>query len=113
MRVPELRDAPELAERMTSAEFAAELDALRETTAVRYEQVMGVKGLALDALHHVFFARVRGSGSDRDRAYDAYLAASDPALTRFATWMAIAESKRAYDSCTRGSRICLPDTSTR
>ena len=82
MRVPELRDATALAERMTSAEFAAELDALRETASVRYEQVMGVKGLALDALHHVFLARVRGSGDDRDRAYDAYLAANDPALTR-------------------------------
>ena len=110
MRIPELRDAPELAERMTSAEFAAELDALRETTAVRYEQVMGVKGLALDALHHVFLARVRGSGSDRDRAYDAYLAASDPALTRFATWMAIAESKRAYDWRTWPSEFRHPDS---
>lgn len=97
MRVPELRDAPELAERMTSAEFAAELDALRETPSVRYEQVMGVKGLALDALHRVFLSRVRGSGDDRDREYDAYRSANDPALTRFATWMAIAESGRGYD----------------
>jgi 4-alpha-glucanotransferase len=97
MRVPELRDAPELAERLTSAEFAAELDALRETPSVRYEQVMGVKGLALDALHRAFLAHVRGSGVDRDRAYDAYLVANDPAVTRFATWMAIAESGHGYD----------------
>ena len=34
---------------------------------------MGVKGLALDALHHVFLERVRGSRRcERDRAYDAY-----------------------------------------
>lgn len=111
MRVPELRDAPELAERMTSAEFAAELEALRETAAVRYEQVMGVKGLALDALHHVFLARVRGSDSDRDRAYDAYLTANDPALTRFATWMTIAESGRGCDWRAWPSEFHHPDGS--
>ena len=111
MRVPELCDATALAERMTSAEFAAELDALRETASVRYEQVMGVKGLALDALHHVFLARVRGSGDDRDRAYDAYVAANDPALTRFATWMAIAESGPGYDWRKWPSEFRHPDSS--
>jgi 4-alpha-glucanotransferase len=91
-QVPELRDAPSVAEHIASPEFGAEVAALRETHSVRYEQVIGVKGLALDALHQVFARQVRGSGSERDRAYDLYLAEHDPGLTRFATWMAIAEA---------------------
>ena len=96
--VPELRDAPNVADHFAAPEFLFELDALRESPTVRYEQVMGVKGLALDALHRVFATAVRGSGDERDRAYDAYLAAHEPMLTRFATWMAIAESPgRGFD----------------
>ena len=91
-QVPELADAPNVAEHLASPEFAEEVEALRESYAVRYEQVMGVKGLALDALHHVFTRGVRGSGSERDLAYEAFVARHDPALTRFATWMALAES---------------------
>lgn len=91
MRVPELQQAPELRAHLESPELTAEIGALRDTRAVRYEQVMAVKRLALDALHRVFLERVRGSGSERDRAYVAYLAAEDPELTQFATWMAIAE----------------------
>jgi hypothetical protein len=92
MRVPELEHAPELRDRLESPELIAEIAALRETRGVRYEQVMAVKRLALDALHKVFLERVRGSGSQRDRAYHAYLASEDPELTQFATWMAIAEA---------------------
>jgi len=91
-QVPELAEAPIVAERLASPEFAEELAALRESHGVRYEQVMVVKGLALDALHHVFVKTVRGSGSARDRAYEAFFEDHDPALTRFATWMAIEES---------------------
>ena len=55
MRVPELRDAPERGRRgSTSAEFARRARRVARNPAVRYEQVMAVKGLALDALHHVF-----------------------------------------------------------
>jgi 4-alpha-glucanotransferase len=110
MRVPELRDATALADRMTSPEFSSELDALRDAPAVRYEQVMGVKGLALDALHRVFEERVRGSGDDRDRAYEAYVAANDPALSRFATWMAIGELPgHGFDWRTWPSEFRNPD----
>ena len=56
--VPELEHAPELGARLASAEFAAELEALREPGSVRYEQVMAVKGMALDALHRIFVERV-------------------------------------------------------
>ena len=94
LKVPELEAAPELGERLSSLEATSAIDALRETPAVRYEQVMAVKGVALDALHRVFLQRVRGTGSDRDRAYDQYLARTGPALTRFAIWMTIAGERR-------------------
>src|SRR5262249_10777840 len=45
-RIPELAYAPELRDRIASAEFGAEWDALRESRDVRYDQVMAVKGLA-------------------------------------------------------------------
>jgi len=104
-RVPELEHAPELRQRLSSPELRAEISALREYPDVRYEQVMAVKGLALAALHRVFVERVRGSGDARARAYEQYVAGNEPALTGFATWMAIAEAEaaghredvRAYD----------------
>jgi 4-alpha-glucanotransferase len=90
-RVPELKHAPELSARFDAPELAAEVNALREYHDVRYEQVMAVKGLALTALYRVFAERVRNSGDARARAYESFVARHDPALTRFATWMSIAE----------------------
>ena len=103
--VPELEHAPELRARLEAPELVAEINALRECSDVRYEQVMAVKGLALTALHRVFLDRVRPSGNARAAAYANYVAGHEPALTRFATWMAIAEvqstgqraNARAYD----------------
>lgn len=89
--VPELALAPEVAERIGSSEMRTRLDVLRADPAVQYEQVMGVKGLALDALHRVFVERVEGSGDSRDHAYREFVARGGDALTRFAVWMAIAE----------------------
>ena len=91
MRVPELVHDPALGERLTTPEIATELADLRESPLVRYDAVMAVKGLALDALHRVFVERVRGSGDARDRAYDDFVARRGPALTQFALWMSIAE----------------------
>ncbi|MGH7615939.1 MAG: 4-alpha-glucanotransferase, partial [Gemmatimonadaceae bacterium] len=99
-RVPELAAAPDLRTRLDSPELIAELQSLRDAPGVRYEQVMAVKGMALDALHRVFLERVRGSGSERDIAYQQYIAEHDPSLTRFATWTAIAEHERNWDSRT-------------
>jgi 4-alpha-glucanotransferase len=96
-RVPELAEAPELRARLGSPELVAELEALRESPEIRYEQVMAVKGMALDALHRAFVEHVRGSGSARDLAYARYIDEHEPALTRFATWMAIAEHERTWD----------------
>ncbi len=109
-RVPELEYTPEMRMRITSPELSAELEALRESPSVRYEQVMAVKGMALDALHRVFFEQIRGSGSKRDRAYQAYVAANEPALSRFATWMAIAEHHHAFDWRIWPEEFRRPDT---
>ena len=96
-RVPELALAPAVRERLAAPELAARIEALRESPKVAYEQVMAVKGIALDALHQVFVERVRGSGSERDREYGRYVAAHEPQLTRFALWMAIGERQRSFD----------------
>lgn len=96
-RVPELADAPDVRDRLCAPELLAELDSLRESTSVRYEQVMAVKGMALDALHRVFCERVQNAGGERASEYERYVAEHEPALTRFATWMAIAEHERKWD----------------
>jgi 4-alpha-glucanotransferase len=93
LRVPELEQAPEIRERITSPEFRAELDALRATSDVRYDQVIGVKGLALTALHRVFYEHVRNGRTPRARAYADYVERRKTKLTRFAQWMAIAEAQ--------------------
>jgi 4-alpha-glucanotransferase len=104
-QVPELAHAPDVRARVDAPEFLAEISALRAYPDVRYEQVMAVKGLALTALHRVFVERVRDSHDARASAYENYVACHEPALTHFATWMAIAEvqsglrhdNHRAYD----------------
>lgn len=96
-RVPELEHAPDVKARLASAEFAAELEALREPSSVRYEQVMAVKGMALDALHRIFVDRVRGSGDERDRSYQEFLTRCGRSLDLFATWMSIAEHQHTAD----------------
>lgn len=93
LRVPELDAAPGIRDRLMSIELTSAIDALRESSAVRYEQVMAVKGVALDALHRTFQQCVHGTGSDRDRAYVDYLTRGGTALTRFARWMTIAEEQ--------------------
>lgn len=95
--VPELALDADLCATFSAPEFEARLDALRDTADVRYAQVMATKGLALDALYRVFATRVRGTDADRAHEYDAYVATHEPALSRFATWMAIAECQSAAD----------------
>jgi len=91
-KVPELEQAPEVRERLNAPEFLEELAALRESHHVRYEQVMAVKGLALTRLHRVFVEHSHdAAGAERARQYEDFVARSNPALKRFATWMAIAE----------------------
>jgi 4-alpha-glucanotransferase len=110
-RVPELTDAPDVRDRLRSPEVLAELDSLRESPNVRYEQVMAVKGMALDALHRVFLDQTHGKGSDRAREYERYVAEHEPGLTRFATWMTIAEHERKWDWRSWRPELHDPDNS--
>jgi len=95
--VAELGYSSELCERIGSPEFLSSLEPLRESTLVRYEQVMAVKGIALDALHRVFMEQVRGTRDARDRAYERFVAEQGQSLERFALWMAIMEQQETSD----------------
>ena len=96
-RVPELRRAPGIQERLASPELREELAALRESPTVPYGQAMGVKGLVLAALHRVFRSG-NGTGSTdsaRHAEFREYVEREGTALERFAIWMTIAESHGA------------------
>jgi 4-alpha-glucanotransferase len=93
--IPELHDAPNVAARLDHPELLAELETLREDPFVRYEQVMALKMPVLEELHAVF-KRPRAA-SERAAAYDEYVRREDPELTRFATFMAIAESRHSWN----------------
>lgn len=92
--IPELRDAPDVAARIDHAELQAELDVLREDRFVRYEQVMALKIPVLEELHRAFPSNAR---PERAQAYEEFVRTHEPELTRFATWMAIAEHQRSYN----------------
>ena len=91
--IPELHDAPHVAARLSHPELEAELEALRENRQVQYEPVMAIKMPVLEELHRVF----AHAGNERAKAYDEYVRVNDPELTQFATFVAIAQSRRAWD----------------
>lgn len=92
--VPELHDAPDVAARIDHPELQAELEVLREDRFVRYEQVMALKMPVLEELHRAFVDRAR---PERRQAFDEFVRDEDPELTRFATWMAIAEHEQMWN----------------
>ena len=94
--VPELHVAPNVAARIDHPEFEGELSALREDPHVRYEQVMALKMPILEELHRVFMERERDSGSARASGYAEFVRAQDPELTRFATFVALAEVHKTW-----------------
>ena len=82
----------------TSPEFVAELDALRETPRRALRAGDGGEGpRARRAASRLRRARPRIGQRRAIAHYDAYRRADDPALTRFATWMAIAEREHGGD----------------
>lgn len=66
---------------------------LHAATYVDYDGVIDAKERALHALHVAF----RGSGDHHVREYEDFVRVREPELTRFATWMAIAELAREPD----------------
>ena len=91
--IPEMRDAPQVAERIAHPELRAELAVLRESPYVRYGRVLALKLPVLEELYRVFVERVLPAGGPRARAYREFVDAEEPELTRFATWMAIGEER--------------------
>ncbi|HKW48362.1 MAG TPA: 4-alpha-glucanotransferase [Gemmatimonadaceae bacterium] len=90
--IPELHEAPNVAQRLDHPEFEAELEALRDVPHVQYEQVMALKMPMLEELHRVF---VRSR--TRVAAYDEYVRENDPELTGFATFVTIAENRGSWN----------------
>ena len=93
-RVPELARSERAQALVRSMD--SDLDAARTSSDVRYDDVIALKERALAELHGVFRATQASAGARADD-YRAFCRARDPELTRYATWMAIAESARMPD----------------
>jgi 4-alpha-glucanotransferase len=89
--IPELAHDAAARARIASPEFQAELAELRAAPMVDYGRIMALRAPVLESLHGTFTEREAASGSRRARSYALYLQREDPQLTRFATYMAIAE----------------------
>jgi 4-alpha-glucanotransferase len=97
-RVPEYQEMPEVAERLRASEVLALRESLRAAENVQYEQVWAAKSLALDLLHEAFLhRRERNATHPRVAAYNEFVAAAEPWLNRYATWMTIAETSRCWN----------------
>jgi len=108
--IPELRECPAARRRIAEPRFARELKRLRERAEVAYDEVRAAKREVLRQLHRVFAARHREGMSRRGRAYARFRARQDPALTGFATFLALGEQLvaegrsadwRAWPACYR------------
>ncbi len=91
--VPELQHSERARRLLNTPEVRQLLRELRATTMVEYDGVIALKLRVLSALHHTFRART----SERNREYADFVRARDPELTRFATWMALAEQSGTPD----------------
>jgi 4-alpha-glucanotransferase len=89
--VPELRHDVVAREHIASPEFQAELAELRAASMLDYARVMALRAPVLESLHRTFQSNEVNSDSPRAREYAAYVEREDPPLTRYATYMAIAE----------------------
>jgi 4-alpha-glucanotransferase len=89
--IPELRHDAAAREHIASPEFQRELAELRAAPMVDYSRVMELRAPVLESLHRAFQAHEVSGDSLRARQYTAFVEREDPPLTRFATYMAIAE----------------------
>ncbi|MEX2153645.1 MAG: 4-alpha-glucanotransferase [Gemmatimonadaceae bacterium] len=80
---------------LNSPATRATLRELSATTLVDYDGVIELKGRILTELHRTF--RARGGVGGRTREYEDFVRLRDPELTRFATWMTIAEDSGVPD----------------
>jgi 4-alpha-glucanotransferase len=92
--VPEVAESEEARAILNAPESRATLRALRESAWVDYEGAIALKLRVLTEAHRAFRARQRGQ---RQVAYEDYLRQQDPEISRFAMWMALAESSGVAD----------------
>jgi len=94
--VPELSESEHAKALLASHGVRDALRELRATKNVDYDRAIELKERVLVELHRMFRERA-GNGAQRAQDYDEFVRSREPELSRFATWMAIAESSRMPD----------------
>ena len=95
--VPELAHSEAARALLASDAARREIARLRALPLVDYDGAIELKMRVLAALHETFRARTGHGGEGRGREYVDFVRLRDPELSRYATWMAIAESSRTPD----------------
>lgn len=80
-----------------STKLRKALTDLRAAKHVDYDRVIALKERVLTELHRTFRDRAAASGRHRAREFAEFVRLRDPELSRFATWMAIAENAGTAD----------------
>ena len=94
-QVPELSQSESARAMLDSHGVREALGALRAGKGVDYDRVIDLKERVLRELHRVF--RHAPENAPRARDYADFVRLRDPELTRYATWMALAESSGVPD----------------
>ena len=95
--VPELAHSEPARALLASPDVQERLRQLRATTQVDYDGAIEIKERVLAELHETFRRRSTAAGSERAREYSDFVRLREPELTRYATWMAIAENAGVPD----------------
>jgi len=95
--VPELEHSEAAKAILNSPAARAKLRELRAAKLVDYDGVIELKGRILTELHRTFRERSGLGAGQRTREYEDFRRLRDPELTRFATWMTIAEDSGMPD----------------
>ena len=104
--VPEIGESEEARAILNAHDVRQRLRALRDAPLVDYEGVITLKLRVLAEAHRAFRARASG---ERRRAYEDYVRLQDPEITRFAVWMALAESSGIADWRAWPAALRAPD----
>ncbi|HMC56816.1 MAG TPA: 4-alpha-glucanotransferase [Gemmatimonadaceae bacterium] len=95
--VPELQHSDAARALLAADATRHEIAQLRAAPMVGYDRAIDLKMRVLTALHETFRSRAGTTGASRARDYLDFVRLREPELTRFATWMAIAESAGVPD----------------
>lgn len=87
--MPELAECPSAHELIGSEPMRERMSEARAADRVDFDAVIELKEKTWAALHRAFTDRHRGTDSERERAYEAYLKDAGPLLTDFATFSAL------------------------